>query len=117
MIPPMAQVSDTDTDAAPAPARRRAASRRRRRGLEIAGLILGIAAGVGVAVGCKPMALYTNTVTLPRFVAVPLAAFGPAAQVRSVRSGPPDDPGSRGGTPRSGSTRGACGTAARTYPP
>ena len=32
-------------------------------------------------------------VTLPRFVAVPLAAFGPAAQVRPVRSGPPDDPG------------------------
>ena len=39
-----------------------------------------------------------NTVTLPRFVTVPLAAFGPAAQVRSVRigsvrSGPSDDPG------------------------
>ena len=27
------------------------------------------------------------------FVTVPLAAFGPAAQVRSVRSGPSDDPG------------------------
>jgi hypothetical protein len=47
----------------------------------------------GVNTGCMPMASYTNTVTLPRFVAVPLAAFGPAAQVRSVRSGPPDDPG------------------------
>jgi hypothetical protein len=47
----------------------------------------------GVNTGCKPMALYTNTVTLPRFVTVPLAAFGPAAQVRSVRSGPSDDPG------------------------
>jgi len=40
-------VSDTDTEAAQAPTRRPAASRRR--GLEIAGLILGIAAGVGVA--------------------------------------------------------------------
>jgi len=51
----------------------------------------------GVSTGCQPMALYTNTVTLPRFVTVPLAAFGPGfgrgAQVRSVRSGPPDDPG------------------------
>ena len=50
-------MSDTDTEAAQAPARRHAASRRRlpapprsrRRGLEIAGLVLGIAAGVGVA--------------------------------------------------------------------
>src|SRR5260370_27884781 len=52
----------------------------------------------GVNTGCRPMALYTNTVTLPRFVTVPLAAFGPAAQARSVwiasvRSGPSDDPG------------------------
>jgi hypothetical protein len=53
---------------------------------------------IGVSTGCVPMAYYTNTVTLPRFVTVPLAAFGPAAQirsvqVRSVRSGPSDDPG------------------------
>ena len=48
---------------------------------------------VGVNTGCQPMASYTNTVTLPRFVTVRLAAFGPAAQVRSVRSGPSDDPG------------------------
>jgi hypothetical protein len=47
----------------------------------------------GVNTGCVSMARYTNTVTVPRFVTVPLAAFGPAAQVRSVRSGPPDDPG------------------------
>jgi hypothetical protein len=40
-------VSDTDTEAAQAPTRRRDASRRR--GLELAGLVLGIAAGVGVA--------------------------------------------------------------------
>jgi len=48
---------------------------------------------VGVNTGCEPMASYTNTVTLPRFVTVPLAAFGPAARVRSARSGPSDDPG------------------------
>jgi hypothetical protein len=47
----------------------------------------------GVNTGCRPMALYTNTVTLPRFVTVPLPAFGPAAQAGSVRSGPRDDPG------------------------
>jgi hypothetical protein len=47
----------------------------------------------GVSTGCVPMAYYTNTVTLPRFVTVPLAAFGPAAQVGSARAGPPDDPG------------------------
>ena len=51
----------------------------------------------GVNTGCRPMALYTNTVTLPRFVTVPLAAFGPGfgrgAQAGSARSGPPDDPG------------------------
>jgi len=51
----------------------------------------------GVSTGCRPMALYTNTVTLPRFVTVPLAAFGPGfghgAQAGSARSGPPDDPG------------------------
>ena len=48
---------------------------------------------VGGNTGCEPMASYTNTVTLPRFVTVPLAAFGPAARVRSARSGPSDDPG------------------------
>ena len=52
---------------------------------------------VGVNTGCEPMASYTNTVTLPRFVTVPLAAFGPGfghgAQAGSARSGPPDDPG------------------------
>jgi hypothetical protein len=46
----------------------------------------------GVNTGCVPMSAYTNTVTLPRFVAVPLAAFGPTAQVGSVQSGPSDDP-------------------------
>jgi hypothetical protein len=54
----------------------------------------------GVSTGCVPMASYTNTVTLPRFVTVPLSAFGPPAQIRSAqigplraRSGPPDYPG------------------------
>jgi hypothetical protein len=47
----------------------------------------------GVSTGCVPMAYYTNTVTLPRFVTVPLAAFGPAAKIRSAVAGPPDDPG------------------------
>jgi len=198
----MAQVSGTGTEADRAPARHRRHAAPRRRGLEVAGLALGLAAGVGVAIGwlvpslghlsgrppvnsppvtvrsssgspgapmtpdpaaldaewaaysdrsgrllyrdpsiglddahdfrimyearaepalsaghelvisynvnsegvntgCQPMALYTNAVTLPRFVTVPLAAFGPGsgpgsgrgAQVRSARSGPPDDPG------------------------
>jgi hypothetical protein len=51
----------------------------------------------GVNTGCRPMALYTNTVTLPRFVTVPLAAFGPgfgpAVRAGPARSGPRDDPG------------------------
>jgi len=47
-----------------------------------------------VSTGCKPMSLFTNTVTLPRFIAVPLAAFGddPGAPGNSARSGPQDDP-------------------------
>ena len=47
-----------------------------------------------VTTGCLPMSLFTNTVTLPRFIAVPLAAFGddPGAHGNSARSGPQDDP-------------------------
>jgi hypothetical protein len=47
-----------------------------------------------VTTGCVPMSLYTNTVTLPRFIAVPLAAFGdnPGAHGNPARSGPQDDP-------------------------
>jgi hypothetical protein len=47
-----------------------------------------------VTTGCVPMSLYTNSVTLPRFIAVPLAAFGdkPGAPGSSASSGPPDDP-------------------------
>jgi hypothetical protein len=47
-----------------------------------------------VTTGCVPMSDFTNTVTLPRFIAVPLAAFGdnPGAHGNSARSGPQDDP-------------------------
>ena len=46
-----------------------------------------------VTAGCKPMSAYTNSVTLPRFAAVPLAAFGAAgAPVSSPRSGTQDYP-------------------------
>jgi hypothetical protein len=46
-----------------------------------------------VTTGCAPMSQFTNTVILPRFIAVPLAAFGrdPSA-ARTVRSGPPAYP-------------------------
>lgn len=47
-----------------------------------------------VTTGCQPMSDFTNTVTLPRFITVPLAAFGdnPGAHGDSARSGPQDDP-------------------------
>jgi hypothetical protein len=47
-----------------------------------------------VTTGCAPMSQFTNTVILPRFIAVPMTAFGnhPAAQARTVSSGPPDYP-------------------------
>ncbi|HLK72616.1 MAG TPA: methyltransferase domain-containing protein [Streptosporangiaceae bacterium] len=47
-----------------------------------------------VTTGCQPMADFTNTVTLPRFVAVPVTAFGdhPGAPAAAARSGPSDDP-------------------------
>ncbi|HEV2259722.1 MAG TPA: hypothetical protein VGS06_41970 [Streptosporangiaceae bacterium] len=47
-----------------------------------------------VTTGCLPMAQFTNTVTLPRFVTVPLTAFGtnPGAHGTPARSGPQDDP-------------------------
>jgi hypothetical protein len=47
-----------------------------------------------VTAGCVPMSAYTNTVTLPRFIAVPMAAFGadPSASTATARSGPPDYP-------------------------
>jgi len=46
-----------------------------------------------VTTGCVPMSAYTNTVTQPRFVTVPLAAFGPgagpgAAPVRAASAAP-----------------------------
>jgi hypothetical protein len=52
-----------------------------------------------VTTGCKPMSAVTNTVILPRFVAVPLTAFGASAgspgggsTASGVSSGPPDYP-------------------------
>ena len=49
-----------------------------------------------VTAGCLPMSDFTNTVTLPRFITVPLTAFGdhPGAPGNPARtsSGPQDDP-------------------------
>jgi hypothetical protein len=43
-----------------------------------------------VTTGCAPMSAFTNTLTLPRFVAVPMAAFGAGAGAHAsqARSGP-----------------------------
>ena len=43
-----------------------------------------------VTTGCVPMSAFTNTLTLPRFVAVPMTAFGDgaAAQANQGRGGP-----------------------------
>jgi hypothetical protein len=50
----------------------------------------------GNSAGCVPMSWFTNTVTLPRFISVPLAAFGsahgPTAQRVTVTAGPADYP-------------------------
>jgi hypothetical protein len=46
-----------------------------------------------VTAGCLPMSDFTNTVTLPRFVTVPLTAFGAKPPGRqATMSGPQDDP-------------------------
>ena len=47
-----------------------------------------------VTTGCVPMSAFTNTLTLPRFVAVPMAAFGDGAGARAsqARSGAPGYP-------------------------
>ena len=54
-----------------------------------------------VTTGCLPMSQFTNTVTLPRFITVPLAAFGekPGTPGNPVRSGPQDDPRIVSGNP------------------
>jgi len=46
-----------------------------------------------VTAGCVPMSTFTNTVILPRFIAVPMAVFGsrPGPHV-TASSGPPDYP-------------------------
>ena len=46
-----------------------------------------------VTTGCSPMSAFTNTVTMPRFVAVPLAAFGAVGTLAAkTSSGPADLP-------------------------
>ena len=45
-----------------------------------------------VTTGCVPMSAYTNTLTLPRFVTVPMTAFGDGAGVHRAKSGPPGYP-------------------------
>lgn len=49
-----------------------------------------------VNTGCQPMSAFTNTVTLPRFIAVPLTAFGDGAgagaHAGAAKSGPSDYP-------------------------
>ena len=46
---------------------------------------------MAVTTGCAPMSAFTNTLTLPRFVAVPMTAFGDGAGAHAsqARSGPP----------------------------
>src|SRR5262252_244068 len=51
MIPPTSQAPDADAEAAQVQTRHRHRSASRRRGLELAGLVIGIVAGVGVAAG------------------------------------------------------------------
>ena len=56
-----------------------------------------------VTTGCVPMSAYTNTVTQPRFITVPLAAFdpGPDMGTGAVRaaSAAPDYPAGRAAAP------------------
>ena len=72
-----------------------------------------------VTTGCVPMSAFTNTLTLPRFVAVPMSAFGRRrGRARQPGAGA-DRPAIRRSCSRthpSGSTRGATPTAARRCP-
>ena len=47
---------------------------------------------LGVTSGCVPMSAYTNTVTHPRFLAVPLAWLGGGGPTGTVQAGAPDYP-------------------------
>ena len=49
---------------------------------------------IGITTGCIPMSWFTNTVTLPRFIVVPLAMLGGASGGRgaAVTAGPSDYP-------------------------
>jgi hypothetical protein len=46
----------------------------------------------GVTTGCVPMSGFTNTVTQPRFIVVPLTDFGAGGGQAAVRVGPSDYP-------------------------
>jgi hypothetical protein len=45
-----------------------------------------------VTTGCVPMSAFTNTLTLPRFVAVPVTAFGDGPGAHLAKGGPPAYP-------------------------
>jgi hypothetical protein len=45
-----------------------------------------------VTAGCLPISDFTNTVTLPRFITIPLTAFDAKPVGNSATSGPQDDP-------------------------
>lgn len=47
---------------------------------------------IGVTTGCAPMSWFTNTVTQPRFIAVPLSVFGGDAGPGDVTAAAPDYP-------------------------
>ena len=77
-----------------------------------------------VTTGCVPMSAFTNTVTQPRFISVPLAAFDAGAGPARPRPGRParrrTTRASCRGTRPSGSAPGATRTAARrcrAWPP
>ena len=78
----MAQVSETRTEAEQAPARRR-----RRRGLELGGLVIGIIAGVSVALGLLipardhpsgPVVVWTTTALCTNPLSFEKPMVGPA---------------------------------------
>ena len=47
---------------------------------------------VGVTSGCVPMGAFTNTVTQPRFITVPMAFLGAGGPTGTVQAGPSDYP-------------------------
>jgi hypothetical protein len=74
MILPMAQVSGTGTQTGKPPARRR-----RRRGLELGGLVIGIVAGLGIALGWLIPALHHPSGPVALSTHPPVLVHGSAA--------------------------------------